>query len=193
MSYSRVWPRRLLAKKKLKKRLRTFFPMRDFPIFEVCTIASVIGLPPSSPLEFGLPTQASQAVGPSQSLNSVESRCGAVAVGRTYLLPPLSFGGASLVRPWLRLHTYRVTGGSRPPPVPTERGVRISRTNALRQLLHSTASACSSRYWRRSLGVSNGVRSLIRLKASQVRRRPAQLPARLKQAGAKHAANRCAT
>jgi hypothetical protein len=30
---------------------------------------------------------------------SVDSRCGAVAVGRTYLLPPLSFGGASLVRP----------------------------------------------------------------------------------------------
>jgi len=28
-----------------------------------------------------------------------------VAVGRTYLLPPLSSGGASLVRPWLRLHT----------------------------------------------------------------------------------------
>ena len=35
----------------------------------------------------------------------VESRCGAVAVGRTYLLPPLSFGGASLVRPWLCFHT----------------------------------------------------------------------------------------
>src|SRR5205807_7418873 len=35
----------------------------------------------------------------------VESRCGAVAVGRTYLLPPLSSGGASLVRPWLRFHT----------------------------------------------------------------------------------------
>jgi hypothetical protein len=35
---------------------------------------------------------------------SVESRCGAVAVGRTYLLPPLSFGGASLARPWLRFH-----------------------------------------------------------------------------------------
>ena len=32
---------------------------------------------------------------------------------------------------------HRVTGGGRPPPVPTERGVRISRTNALRQLLHS--------------------------------------------------------
>ena len=28
---------------------------------------------------------------------SVESECGAVAVGRTYLLPPLSSGGASLV------------------------------------------------------------------------------------------------
>jgi hypothetical protein len=28
-----------------------------------------------------------------------------VAVGRTYLLPPLSSGGASLVRPWRRFHT----------------------------------------------------------------------------------------
>ena len=36
---------------------------------------------------------------------SVESRCGAVAVGRAYLLPPLSLGGASLARPWLRFHT----------------------------------------------------------------------------------------
>src|SRR5260370_32287080 len=80
-----------------------------------------------------------------KSTRLVESECGAVAVGRTYLLPPLSFGGALLVRPWLRFHTHRVTGGGRPPPVPTERGVRISRTNALRQLLHSTASACSSR------------------------------------------------
>src|SRR6476646_2312813 len=60
------------------------------------------------------------------------------------------------------------------PPVPTERGVRISRTNALRQLLHSTASACSAEYGRRSLGGSNGVRCLIWLKASQVRRRPAR-------------------
>ena len=29
----------------------------------------------------------------------VESRCGAVAVGRTYLLPPLSSDGALVVRP----------------------------------------------------------------------------------------------
>jgi hypothetical protein len=32
----------------------------------------------------------------------VESRCGAVALGRTYLLPPLSSGGALVVLPWLR-------------------------------------------------------------------------------------------
>jgi hypothetical protein len=30
---------------------------------------------------------------------SVESRCGAVVLGMAYLLPPLSFGGASLVLP----------------------------------------------------------------------------------------------
>ena len=35
---------------------------------------------------------------------SVESRCGAVAVGWAYLFPPLSFGGASLAQPWLRFH-----------------------------------------------------------------------------------------
>jgi hypothetical protein len=35
---------------------------------------------------------------------TVESRCGAVTLGRTYLLPPLSFGGASLVQPWFRFH-----------------------------------------------------------------------------------------
>ena len=37
-------------------------------------------------------------------LSVVESRCGAVAVGRTYLFPPLSSGGALVVRPWLRFH-----------------------------------------------------------------------------------------
>ena len=34
----------------------------------------------------------------------VKSRCGAVAVGPTYLFPPLSSGGALVVRPWLRFH-----------------------------------------------------------------------------------------
>src|SRR5258706_8841448 len=41
---------------------------------------------------------------PSTCLKGVESRCGAVALGRTYLLPPLSSGGALVVPPWLRFH-----------------------------------------------------------------------------------------
>ena len=45
----------------------------------------------------------SRISGPSGPL-TVESRCGAVALGRTYLLPPLSSGGASIVPPWLRFH-----------------------------------------------------------------------------------------
>src|SRR5215467_3845636 len=49
--------------------------------------------------------------------SGVESECGAAAVGPTYLLPPLSSGGASLVRPWLRFHTPLI-----------ERSRRISRT-----------------------------------------------------------------
>src|SRR6201987_3202158 len=52
----------------------------------------------------GLLTTCRAADRPAQ-LEMVESECGAVAVGRTYLLPPLSSGGASLVRPWLRFHT----------------------------------------------------------------------------------------
>jgi len=39
-----------------------------------------------------------------EAVAAVLSRCGAVALGRTYLLPPLSFGGASMVPPWLRFH-----------------------------------------------------------------------------------------
>src|SRR4051812_33291808 len=38
------------------------------------------------------------------STQSVESRCGAVALGRTYPLPPLSSGGALVVPPSLRFH-----------------------------------------------------------------------------------------
>src|SRR5436189_5938492 len=47
----------------------------------------------------------------------VESRCGAVAVGRACLFPPLSSGGALVARPWLRFHTPLI-----------ERSRRISRT-----------------------------------------------------------------
>jgi len=35
----------------------------------------------------------------------VESRCGAVTVDLAYLLPPLSFGGASIAASWFRFHT----------------------------------------------------------------------------------------
>ena len=40
----------------------------------------------------------------------VESRCGAATLGRAYLLPPLSSGGALVVRPWLRFHTPLARG-----------------------------------------------------------------------------------
>jgi hypothetical protein len=33
-----------------------------------------------------------------------ESECGAVAVGWSYLFPPLSSGGALVDQPWLRFH-----------------------------------------------------------------------------------------
>ena len=41
---------------------------------------------------------------PTRLRSLVESRCGAVALGRTHLLPPLSSGGALVVQPWLRFH-----------------------------------------------------------------------------------------
>ena len=64
-------------------------------------LAAVLAL--SEPEQQKLP--AVGAVGSQLSVVAVESRCGAVTVGRTYLFPPLSSGGASLVRPWLRFHT----------------------------------------------------------------------------------------
>jgi hypothetical protein len=65
-------------------------------------ILFVAGRPDEGPLTE--PTAATQPR-PREPPYMVESECGAVAVGRTYLLPPLSSGGASLVRPWLRFHT----------------------------------------------------------------------------------------
>src|SRR6266567_3518413 len=53
-----------------------------------------------------------------ESTQLVESRCGAVAVGRTYLLPPLSSGGASLVPPWLRFHIPLIEPGHADLPHP---------------------------------------------------------------------------
>src|SRR5262249_49147202 len=41
----------------------------------------------------------------------VIGRCGAVALGRTYLLPPLSSGGALVAQPWLRFHIPLIEPG----------------------------------------------------------------------------------
>jgi hypothetical protein len=83
----------------------------------------------------------------------VESRCGAVALGRTYLFPPLSSGGALVVPPWLRFHIPligRVEGCGAPvwpggpdphhvsSPLHVARNVRISRI-ARPHLLHAKA------------------------------------------------------
>src|SRR5258708_23754095 len=76
------------------------------------------------------------SAGTTDGVLEVESKMGAVAGG---------------LWPSPRFPSHRVTGGGRPPPVPTERGVRISPTHALRKLVHSTASTCSSEYGRRSL------------------------------------------
>ena len=48
----------------------------------------------------------------------VESECGAVALGRTYLLPPLSSGGALVVQPWLRFHIPLIEPGHADLPHP---------------------------------------------------------------------------
>src|ERR1700722_8833073 len=40
-----------------------------------------------------------------ETVESVESECGAVALGQACLFPPLSSGGALVARPWLRFHT----------------------------------------------------------------------------------------
>src|ERR1700676_1737123 len=58
-----------------------------------------------APLRYPLGCVACRSALPRERFSPmVESRCGAVALGRTYLLPPLSSGGASMVPPWLRFH-----------------------------------------------------------------------------------------
>ena len=66
---------------------------------------------------FGKPATP-QVMSQFEFLLSVESECGAGALGRTYLLPPLSSGGASLARPLLPFpHPAHRTGhADRPHP-----------------------------------------------------------------------------
>src|ERR1035438_10054385 len=44
----------------------------------------------------------------------------------------------------LRFPSHRVTGGGRPPPAPTERGVRISRTTLFDSWFTAFTAICSS-------------------------------------------------
>ena len=59
---------------------------------------------PAYPENVRSPGQTGSRRGPVKPTRMVKSRCGAVALGRTYLLPPLSSGGALVVQPWLRFH-----------------------------------------------------------------------------------------
>jgi hypothetical protein len=69
-------------------------------------VAAIVGQSASSPAQ-NAPTDPVKVLVGQLDLDTykatikglVESRCGAVAVGRTYLLPPLSSGGALVVRP----------------------------------------------------------------------------------------------
>ncbi len=70
----------------------------------------------------------------------VESRCGAVSVGRTYLFPPLSSGGALVVRPWLRFHIPLIE-----PDVQISR-IRLSGQDLTPLLSRATPSAVSERF-----------------------------------------------
>src|SRR5450756_1553717 len=80
----RCWPR--------KKSRTSYRPKKSRP---PQLVASFI---PSQACNVGFWHVADKRTQPSNGRYWVESRCGAVAVGRTYLLPPLSSGGALLVR-----------------------------------------------------------------------------------------------
>src|SRR5476649_375667 len=60
--------------------------------------------PPAMSAVRSLSGESRHAAGGPFRSKRVESRGGAVALGRTYLLSPLSSGGASMVLPWLRFH-----------------------------------------------------------------------------------------
>src|SRR5580693_8252609 len=70
---------------------------------------------------------------------TVESRRGAVALGRACLFPPLSSGGALVAQPWLRFHAPLVE-----PDVQISR-IRLS-DKASRRLSRATPSAASEHH-----------------------------------------------
>jgi hypothetical protein len=89
----------------------------------------------ASPVTPALPSAADQVGGSLANGGLVESKMGAVAWGQLANTPfPPS-------RPEEFHLEHRVTGGGRPPPVPTERGMRISRTTLFGRWFTATASA----------------------------------------------------
>src|SRR3981081_2549739 len=92
------------------------------------------------------PAHANLKRGLAACTTCVELRCGAVALGRTYPLPPLSSGGALVVPPSLRFHIpligrvedWRAGLARGPDPHHVARNVRISRI-ARPHLLHAKA------------------------------------------------------
>src|SRR5712671_4094501 len=98
----------------------------------------------------------------------VESRCGAVALGRTYLLPPLSSGGASMVPPWLRFHIPLIEPDRRICRVaqpllafaPTDPTVRRYRSGLFRTDLERVDHLCQA-CWITGSGSGKAVRSLL--------------------------------
>jgi hypothetical protein len=91
-----------------------------------------------------------------------------VAVGRTDLLPPLSFGGASLVRPWLRFHTPLIEPDMQICRVaqpllafaPTEPTVRRYRSGLFRTDLRRIDHLCHA-CWITGSGSGKAARSLV--------------------------------
>src|SRR5450759_5141162 len=67
-------------------------------------LEACFSVPASMPTNVRCYSNSDRILRRSEMTRSVESRCGAVALGRTYLLPPLSSDGASMVPPWLRCH-----------------------------------------------------------------------------------------
>src|SRR6266852_3095264 len=98
----------------------------------------------------------------------VESRCGAVALGRTYLLPPLSSGGALVVPPWLRFHIPLIEPDRQICRVaqpllafaPTDPTVRRYRSGLFRKDLMRIDHLCQA-WWMTGSGSGRAVRSLL--------------------------------
>src|SRR5260370_15209169 len=96
----------------------------------------------------GTPTSAkgqSHRFGCSPMTSDLSRRTDIVRAGRHVSKGRVEDGRGSLGHSaTLRFPSHRVAGGGRPPPAPTERGVRISRTTLLGSWLTAFTGICSS-------------------------------------------------